>query len=170
MGTRDRLLPAEIVGTFLDKAPVDVAGMAKALSLKVAYEPLPDDVSGKIECELSGPCKVTVNTRHSKTRQRFTLAHEIAHYVLHRDLIGDGIVDDGMYRSEQLFSAHERQANNYAARTLMPVGLMRQAWDEGIDTAQGMAIRFDVSAQVAEIRMREVGCLLWPKAQRKMFA
>jgi Zn-dependent peptidase ImmA (M78 family) len=34
---------------------------------------------------------------HHPNRQRFTLAHEIAHYVLHRDLVENGIVDDTMY-------------------------------------------------------------------------
>ena len=34
-----------------------------------------------------------------KTRQRFTIAHKIAHFILHREAIGDGIVDDALYRS-----------------------------------------------------------------------
>jgi hypothetical protein len=37
----------------------------------------------------------------------------------HRDLIGDGLIDDGMYRSK-LGGDYERQANRFAAEILMP--------------------------------------------------
>ncbi|TDR89538.1 ImmA/IrrE family metallo-endopeptidase [Enterovirga rhinocerotis] len=157
------LLPIEIIGTFLDRAPVDVEGMARALGLIVLRVPLPDNISGSIRCERDGPCTVEVNALHPNTRQRFTLAHEIAHYAMHRDLIGDGVVDNALYRSEQLADVHERQANSFAARTLMPRSLVREAWEEGLQTAPELAERFGVSTQVAEIRMRELGCIFWTK-------
>src|SRR3546814_3235070 len=59
---------------------------------------------------------IYVNGSHPRVRRRFSIAHEIAHFALHRNLIGDGVTDDAMYRSN-LSSAVEVQANRMAARS-----------------------------------------------------
>ena len=156
----NRSLPIEIVGEFMRCAPVDVEGLASAIGLEIVRRPMPDDISGKIECEADGgPCTITVNSTHAKTRQRFTIAHEIAHFILHRDMVGDGITDDGRYRSKGLSDQIERQANNYAADILMPWKLVLEKRNEGKTTAAEMAREFQVSEAVAEIRLRELRSL-----------
>lgn len=153
----DTVTPIEVVGRFLDSAPVDLDGMAAALGLEVVHHPsLPDDVSGKIE-RAGGGYRITVNARHSATRQRFTLAHEIAHYVLHRDLIGDGIVDNAMYRSTRLSSEFETQANRFAADILMPAALLRRVYrKEGVRDLVTLMERFGVSEQAMRIRLNSL--------------
>lgn len=160
-------LAVEIIDPFLDHAPVDIRGMAKALDLKIEEEFLPIDVSGKITCSWWDGYVITVNATHSETRKRFTIAHEIAHYVLHRDLIGDGIVDNALYRDNRIGDARERQANRYSASLLMPAATVRRAWDQGATTARALADEFKVSEAVAEIRMRELGCVLWPRPKAR---
>src|SRR3546814_2493487 len=76
---------------------------------------------------------IYVNGSHPRVRRRFSIAHEIAHFALHRNLIGDGVTDDAMYRSN-LSSAVEVQANRMAADILMPWHLISEATDKGIDT------------------------------------
>ena len=139
----------------MKSAPVDVRGLASALGLRCVEEFLPDDVSGKIACTLNNKCTITVNIRHSKARQRFTIAHEIAHFVLHRDLIGDGVVDNAMYRSNSLSDRIERQANSYAADILMPWPLVLAKYKQGVAPVD-MARMFEVSLAVAEIRIKEL--------------
>jgi Zn-dependent peptidase ImmA (M78 family) len=159
-------LPAEIVEEFTRSFPVGIDGLAKALDLRVLREELPDDISGKIERDWFNKDRfvVTINSSHARARQRFTLAHEIAHYVLHRDIIGDGIVDNALYRAQSTTDAIERQANRYAATILMPRRLVEQAWHtRGFQNAADLAIAFEVSKAVAEIRMTELGCVLWPR-------
>lgn len=147
--------PIEIVGDFTREAPVDLGRMAEALGLEAVLDPgLPDDVSGKI-ARVGRGYRVSVNAGHPPRRQRFTLAHEIAHYVLHRDLIGDGITDDAMYRSV-LRGDIESQANRFAADLLMPAALVRAAWRQGVKSYAEMAARFDVSEDAARIRMRDL--------------
>lgn len=148
-------LAIEVVHDFTQSAPVDVRGLARALRLPVLDEDLGANVSGKIERDMFGDYRITVNARHAETRRRFTVAHEIAHYVLHRESIGDGIIDDGLYRSQR-GGAIERQANNYAASILMPAPLVGREWRAGKTTAQALAKVFDVSPAVAEIRIKEL--------------
>jgi predicted transcriptional regulator len=151
----DSATPIEIVGRFLRSAPVDLNGMARALAVPVAYRPLPNDISGKIERAGLG-YQITVNSLHSETRQRFTLAHELAHYVLHRDLIGDGIVDDALYRSA-LRSDLETQANRFAADILMPASLVRQGYRGGMRDLASLTQRFGVSEEAMRIRLNSLG-------------
>jgi len=155
--TDSYLTPVEVISAHQKTAPVDVHAIAHALGIEVAVDRLlPDDISGKIEAiGSSGKYRATVNGKHSETRQRFTIAHEIAHYVLHRSLIGDGIVDDAMYRSKQ-GSEIERQANSYAATILMPAPLVREMYRAGVKSYPKMAALFDVSPEVARIRMKEL--------------
>lgn len=155
--TDSHLTAVEVISAYQKAAPVDVHAIARALGIDVVIDrALPDDISGKIEAIGStGRYRVTVNGKHSPTRQRFTIAHEIAHYVLHRSLIGDGIVDDAMYRSKQ-GNEIERQANSYAATILMPAPLVREKYRAGVTSYAEMANIFDVSSEVARIRMREL--------------
>jgi Zn-dependent peptidase ImmA (M78 family) len=142
----------EVVGSFLDRAPVDLWGMAERLGLMVREtKEWPNDISGSIQ-RAGDKFLIKVNANHAPTRRRFTLAHEIAHYVLHRDLIGNGITDNALYRSEQP-GFIETQANTYAANILMPAKLMRSAWAEGLCSCEAIAGKFEVSLQAAAIRI-----------------
>jgi Zn-dependent peptidase ImmA (M78 family) len=149
------LVPTEVIRQFTNDAPVDVRGLATALGLRVADADLGQNISGKIERGWGNTFRITINSRHSETRRRFTIAHEIGHFVLHRDMIGDGIVDDGLYRSAQS-NAIERQANNYAASILMPAPLVGEKWRAGYRTPDDLANAFCVSPAVAEIRIKEL--------------
>lgn len=145
-----------VIGSHQDSAPIDVEAIAADLGAQIVRkDDLPDDVSGKVERIGDDQFRITVNAKHSPQRQRFTIAHEIAHIVMHTDLIGDGIVDDGLYRSP-LGGIVERQANVYAATILMPAPLVRAAWRDGVKDFAGMSRLFDISTEVARIRMKEL--------------
>ena len=138
-------------------APVNVVRLAYDLGL-VVYETgdWPDNVSGMIrkDRKLGGKSgyAVIVNDKHCEARRRFTIAHEIGHFVLHSDLIGDGIGDDGLYRSH-LRSARESEANRFAANLLMPAELIEKAAANGADTIADLARVFQVSRSAMSIRL-----------------
>lgn len=118
-----------IIREHQNNYPVKVSDIAHALGLALYTAPLPDNVSGKIvrEADPKAPSGYVIyaDSSEAPVRQRFTAAHEIAHYILHRDLIGDGITDDVLYRSE-LSSPLEREANELAAEILMPWHLINR--------------------------------------------
>lgn len=103
--------------------PIAVGAIAKALGITVKRSTLAAGISGEIK-EEDGNVVIRVNRHDVKERQRFTLAHEIAHFLLHRDRIGDGITDDILYRSK-LSDFMEVQANRLAADILMPGHLIQ---------------------------------------------
>lgn len=151
--------PLEIAGEFLNEAPVDVLGMARALGLSVDMQaPLAPEISGRITLVNADPptYRIEVNRSHSEKRKRFTLAHEIAHYLLHRDLIGDGIEDNALYRS-RLSNEIEAQANRLAARILMPPELVRKIYRAGVKSLSGLCAAFEVSEDAMRIRLEQLG-------------
>src|SRR3546814_13754426 len=58
-----------------------------------------------------------------------------------------------LFRSSNLSSAVEVQANRMAADILMPWHLIREATDKGIDTVERLAEYFDVSRSTMSIQL-----------------
>ena len=131
---------------------VDVIAIANAFGMKVYTVTFTDDdLSGMIRKD-EEEYGIYVNRHHAKTRQRFTIAHEIAHFVLHQPLIGDGIVDDALYRSA-LSNKVEAQANRLAADILMPWSLLATEINKGNDDIDELAEMFNVSTHAMSIRL-----------------
>lgn len=144
----------DVVREFQRTWPVQVVALAHALKLRVLEnKEWPDDISGQIAKSPDGQgYTITVNGKHGVTRKRFTVAHEIAHYILHQELIGDGVVDDALFRS-RLGGRIEVQANELAADILMPWGLINRAMDLGINSMEALADAFKVSKSAMAIRL-----------------
>jgi Zn-dependent peptidase ImmA (M78 family) len=114
----------EIILPYQNEFPIKVGAIAKDLGIIVKKATLSAGISGQIK-ETDGVCTIRVNRHEVKARQRFTLAHEIAHFLLHRELlVGDGITDDILYRSS-LSDPQESEANRLAADIVMPWELIK---------------------------------------------
>lgn len=145
-----------ILREFTSQVPVRVGALAKELGLRVVLATLPMNISGLIQPDEGGGFVIKVNRFESKERQRFTIAHEIAHYLLHRDRINSGIVDSVLYRSK-LSSRLEAEANKLAAEIIMPARVLREELNRfggriPEDAIAELAVRFGVSKQAMAIR------------------
>lgn len=133
-------------------APVQTVPIANALGLDVYRVPsFSDDLSGMIRKEDDDKFVIYVNGNHPTVRRRFTIAHEIAHYVLHKDRIGSGLTDDAMYRSG-LTSQEETEANRLAADILMPWHLLAEDEVGSLSVAE-LARKYQVSKVAMGIRL-----------------
>ena len=110
---RGLTLVEQISRRFRSTAPVNITGFAKALGLAVRQADLGPEIAGEIFPDLyrGGPSGYTirVNASDSPRQKRLTVAHEIAHFLRHRDRIKNRLVDDRMYRS-RIGSTREREA------------------------------------------------------------
>jgi Zn-dependent peptidase ImmA (M78 family) len=111
----------------LETAPVDVHRLAEELDLDLSFEPMEDDVSAMLLIE-DGEGHIVVNKSHHANRQRFSIAHEIGHFLLHAK--GDQLfVDRSFYRNQASSVGESRQeveANAFAASLLMPSKLVKE--------------------------------------------
>jgi Zn-dependent peptidase ImmA (M78 family) len=147
-----------LIESYQSAAPIKLAEIAKKLGLKVLSATLPIGISGEIRPALGeGNFTIKVNRHDDHRRQRFTVAHELGHYLLHRKEIGNGLSDDVLYRSS-LSDAKEAQANRLAADILMPLTLMKsleeKARSAGVENIVSyLAEAFEVSEAAMQIRM-----------------
>lgn len=137
-------------------SPINVVALAHDLKIKVYKSQDPRPLSGKIikDKVLGGESgyAIFVNDRDMLPRQRFTIAHELAHFLLHRDAIGDGIVEDALFRSG-LDNEQEVEANRLAADILMPWHLINAEMSKGLKTIEALADKFQVSHSAMSIRL-----------------
>ena len=150
------LAPGQIIHQHQDHAPVDVKAIAHDLGVNVwEMRELPSGIAGKIFRDpLNGGrsgYSIAVGASAGYLRQRFTVAHELAHFILHRDRIGNALSDDAMYQSG-LPTREEAEANRLAAEILMPAHLLVKLRSGGDDVNQ-LASKFGVSEAVMRIRL-----------------
>ena len=149
-----------IVDKYTLSYPVKLGEMAKELGVSVKVSSLHTGISGQIKRE-GDRYVIRVNRNESRERQRFTIAHELSHFLLHRSIIDtspDGIEDNVLYRSgvpERI----EYQANRLAADIVMPLTPLRKVLREDFEnivtdaTIEVLAARFQVSKTAMEIRL-----------------
>jgi len=144
----------EIIHKHQAKPPVPVITLAKDLGLRVFItnpDEWPPSLSGLIKRD-GDSFRIIVNGDHHEHRRRFTIAHEIAHFILHKDKIGDGITDDVLYRSG-LSNAVESEANRWAAKILMPDNLVNAEFETGVNDIRDLAKTLNVSPSAMSIRI-----------------
>lgn len=100
----------------LDVTPVPVEEVASRLQIKIGREPS-EDFSG-ILIRKDGKALIGVNSNESHVRQRFTIAHELGHFILHKEK--ETFVDYRDNQKDIMRTPREKQANAFAAALLMP--------------------------------------------------
>jgi Zn-dependent peptidase ImmA (M78 family) len=150
--------PLAVVAKYQQRPPVDLNAISAELGIRVFVSYLGKDIAGqlmrdKVKGGRSG-FSIWINSSDHPNRQRFTHAHELAHFILHRDLIESGVVDDTMYRSS-LSSYYEVQANKMAADILMPIRLVK-IWRQRNDNYRALADVFAVSSEAMRIRFDSI--------------
>ena len=149
--------PLKVIANHWDSTPVPIEAIISDLGLPLCYELMEDQISGYIE-RVNGSYRIVVNSSNARTRQRFTAAHELGHYIYHRDLLGEGVGDNRAYRTEgtgrpnaNIRPIHERQANSFAANVLMPRHVLAQIHDKS--NVGALAAMFEVSQEAMRIRI-----------------
>lgn len=164
--TAERLLHDQDI----DKLPVSVDRIAKALGVQVVYEPFDGEISGMlIPEEAEGTSVIVINSRNAPVRQRFTLAHELGHLLIHaKSLYVDRpfSVKFRDSRSSLAIDPEEVQANQFAAALLMPREwvirdvdriLARQNGVSDEQLIEELSEEYRVSRQAMEYRLANLG-------------
>ena len=159
MTTLKRILA--VIRSYDDQMPVPVFEMISVVGLGPDYQVMDNEYSGKIvRADNEAGYLIVINSRHHPNRRRFTGAHELGHYIYHRDLLDGGTGDTLAYRSdgsespnERIGPAQETEANRFAANLLMPNRLIEKLQAEGIEDPALMAERLGVSEAAMRIKL-----------------
>jgi IrrE N-terminal-like domain len=135
------------------REPVSLVDVVSSLNLsliRAAREPFQSEAA---LVPLGDSHAIVLRGSGDERRRRFTIAHEIGHFVLHTDRVAP----ERGGKVNQAGRAQEREADAFAAELLMPEHLVRQAVLEvGADSVR-LAGRFEVSEQAMSVRLRRLG-------------
>lgn len=152
-------------------------GMPDAVDLEIVRQMLPSTPYGTGVREIKAPMVLDIdscegmlvrnpkdtaewgifyNGKASPARRRFTIAHELGHFVLHRGQRQSFNCDkESVYSGIDAIRAIEREADDFASNLLMPGDLLRD-WisNQRIDlhVLSAIAKRFEVSFEALCIR------------------
>jgi len=114
------------------RVPIQVDKVARSLNLTMEAAPLGDRISGLLVVE-DDRGAIGYNSAHSRARQRFTISHEIGHFLLHAKKGGKAelFIDSHVrFRPDESISASrdrkEVEANQLGAALLIPKGLVQE--------------------------------------------
>jgi Zn-dependent peptidase ImmA (M78 family) len=122
--------------------------------IEVRYEQMQPNQSGYFR-NVNDKWIIGVNRLHHRNRQRYTLAHELGHYILHKEKNID-IVDTTFFRNSETDSI-EYMANEFAAKLLMPQDKVEALINQGIKNIGELAEKFEVSASAMKYRVLSLG-------------
>lgn len=149
----ESILEAYQRATGDESLPVDVVAVANHNNVKVISATFSDrysEVSGLIRKDKNGT-KIYVNAKDAALRQRFTIAHELGHFVEH---MNNGEFEFVDLRAD-VRSPEEAKANRFASELLMPEKSVRKEHDKLMfPTAEKLSQVFMVSKQAMAIRLR----------------
>ena len=135
--------------------PVDPIAIAKAMGIQVQRASFKDPKVDGAVVHYHGETTIYANPKQSKTRMRFTVAHELGHVIDKQLSNGEeyGYID---FRknlpSMEIKSPAEIFANQFAAALLMPEKAVR-ANASFLDKISEMAEYFGVSRKAMEYRL-----------------
>jgi Zn-dependent peptidase ImmA (M78 family) len=158
----DEIASGNLKRLDLYAVPVNPATVAAKEGIGVFGTTFADPlVSGVIRKETDGKYQIYVNVTHSPLRARYTIAHELGHYFLHKDFREFVDPELNLYRcqigeQESNERAMEIQANMFAASLLMPVELLSTRFASVRDVGQ-LAREFRVSRSAMGIRIASLG-------------
>lgn len=142
-------------------APIPVEAIAEMLGARISYMPFEGELAGML-IRSNDDTIIGINSLHHPNRQRFTIAHECGHLILHD---GEEIHIDRSFRvnrrdarSSKAIDRHEIEANQFAAELLMPFELMKNDLDLGFDAEnetelKELAKKYQVSVQAITHRI-----------------
>lgn len=162
----------------------DLADLARDLGLKVFEEDLMPYQDGFLtydpSCGSATGFKIVVNSKHNLSRKRFSVAHEIGHFVLHRndvEYLKDKVAafantsfqpklnrvqerDTLGFDYESLEDrAKEKEANAFASALLMPTNFFKPSFIRLNGDIETLAQLFLVSPEAVRRRIRELKLL-----------
>jgi Zn-dependent peptidase ImmA (M78 family) len=163
----------------IKSTPIPIETLAHDIGAEVRLRPAEDGLSGFLLRDLKqNRAIIGVNSTHHANRRRFTIAHEMGHFMLHG---GQRFYLDGSDRGFQIdrfdlklrnveaskgTDVQEKEANLFAAELLMPKSfldndLAKQTFDlldeRATNVLSELASRYEVSISALTFRLSYLG-------------
>lgn len=146
----------------VSEAPIPIEEIAEKMGIKISYAPS-EEYSGMLLRKKDNQALMGINSNEPKTRMRFTIAHEIAHYLF--DTKNAVSIDYRNSIQTVNKSLEEKRADIFAANILMPrkwlqldfekIAKERFTQEHLIDLAK----KYKVSTEAMKFRLMNIGLI-----------
>ena len=141
------------------RPPVDIVSITRRYGIQILQWAFIDsEICGLLHWIDNVPV-IILNARHSWARKRFTLAHELYHYLVNMPSPQAAL----MFKRGNPPKNAERNADRFAACLLMEAGLVSEFAKRGL-SADAIARRLCVSKSAMGIRLKELELVTNTKA------
>ena len=135
------------------KAPVNLFEILKKYQIGLKTGNFDDsNISGAYEKKTK---TIFVEKNEPYTRQTFTIAHELGHFILHDDKQVEFYYRSQIIKLAEEESAQEQEANWFAASLLMPEALLYKFWNLTHDLDK-LSVIFAVSPTAVYYRLKNL--------------
>lgn len=142
------------------KIPVDVLKIAKLSDIEVYGGDLDKNISGAIRYDKeTKKFAILINKNDSVARQRFTIAHELGHFFLHKEILENNEIHiDTMYRTQDkkekymMTNEKEKEVDYFAGALLMNKTLLEKMYESNNSITE-LAEIFKVSVSAMTVRL-----------------
>ncbi|MBE6146930.1 MAG: ImmA/IrrE family metallo-endopeptidase [Firmicutes bacterium] len=141
------------------KLPVDLVQIAEKNKIEIYHADLPINISGAIKYNgKTEKFQILINENDPFKRQRFTLAHELAHFFLQGEELKEkqGLHFDTLYRRN--FDHNEVQVDYLAGALLMEKDMVTKLYKIN-SSAKVLASVFQVSESAMTVRLMKLGLI-----------
>jgi Zn-dependent peptidase ImmA (M78 family) len=148
---------------------IDIIELASKAGIDVYASDAPEDFNAEItHIPSKNKFEISVNIDHSLNRQRFSIAYELAHFILHsEEIIKYGSLKRSADRADSTYLPDiEKEADEFGGELLIPEKLLKDNFSEifnqrknplPLSIIQDIALKFKVSVIVTAIRLRQLG-------------
>lgn len=144
---------------------IDIVELAKGEGLDVKAS-IDTNRSAYIKKQNNNSYTIFVNARDKLSRQRFSIAHEIAHYVLHKEYV-DRLQTIDRCGNNSLTPEQESEADELAGELLMPKDVLTNLLCNNYNISEGGFINKEIIQSIADklkvtffamiVRLRTIG-------------
>lgn len=148
-----------LVSNDMLKLPVNLSVIAKNLDIDVYASELPKGISGAIRYnENKKKFEILLSEKESYERQRFTLAHELAHFFLEKRKLEESkeIHFDPLYRRNK--NPEEKEVEYLAGAILMDHSMLKRLYNVNKSISL-LAETFGVSESALTVRLMILGLI-----------
>ena len=148
-----------LVKNDMMRLPVSLSVIAKNLNIDVFQGELPEGISGAIRYNRENQkFQIMVEKRENFKRQRFTVAHELAHYFLQRNELSNAseIHHDMLYR--KTYTHEEEEVDYLASAILMEENMLKKLYELNLPI-EALAEIFGVTVSDITVRLMQLGVI-----------
>lgn len=145
----------------INTTPLDIKAVAeKIFNIEIKEDKFDKGVPGFLE-RIGRKWCIFINQYENELRKRFTIAHELGHFIKHREkyMLSGSSTPGLIFFRDKTIDPIEKEANDFAVDLLMPRDVFIEKIKSGCNTLEKLSEAFQLSTSAVKYRAYKLGLL-----------